>query len=70
VKSDLKDLQDFREILIGERTRIVQTMVDQHRPGGSGQSSRSVGDWGTTFKTIQDAIDAVDRAIQNQQNNA
>ena len=52
------DLKVFRRILVADRRKAAAEGI---RP------SADVGQWAQTLQTLQDRIDAVDRAIANEQ---
>jgi hypothetical protein len=52
------DLKSFRQILIADRRKAAAEGI---------KSGADVGQWGQTLLTLQERIDAVDRAIANEQ---
>ncbi|WP_146056357.1 hypothetical protein [Methylobacterium sp. V23] len=57
----VKDLEDFRKVLVNERRVRVATALDlRDANGGEG------GLWGSDVKSLQEQIGAIDRAIEDE----
>lgn len=63
--SDLKRLQDFRDILVAERRRIVRTVFDL-REANNDKTPTGGANRAPDVQKIQEQIDAVDRAIADE----
>ncbi|MCQ8872486.1 hypothetical protein NP945_11705 [Mesorhizobium sp. LMG17149] len=57
----LEDLQEFRAIYVSERRNQIRTALDLRKSNGDG------GMWGQQLKALQEIIEAVDRAIADEQ---
>jgi hypothetical protein len=64
-KTELQRLEDFRMILVARRRQIVQSVFDL-REANKETDSAAGANSGPEFRTIQDQIDAVDRAIDDE----
>lgn len=63
---DAELVKEFRDILVAERRRIVRTVFEL-RNANHDESPTGGANWGQQFKVIQDQIDAVDRAIADEE---
>jgi hypothetical protein len=63
--SDLKRLQEFRDILVAERRRIIKTVFDL-RETNKDTSPTGGANRAPDVQKIQEQIDAVDRAIADE----
>lgn len=66
VPSPLEDLQAFREILVAARRRVVRQVHELREDNRETEPSAGAR-WGADFKAIQDQIEAVDRAIKEEE---
>jgi len=55
-------LEKFRAVLVEERRRIVSTALELREANGEG------GLWGADVQRLQEQIEAVDRAIKDEEN--
>ena len=56
--SAAEDLKSFRRLLVADRRKAAAEGI---------KSGADVGRWAQTLQTLQERIDAVDRAIANEQ---
>jgi len=66
--SPLEDLRAFRALLVEERRRVIAEALEIAATAGHGGPNRVKGAHGLELKALQEQIEAVDKAIQDEEN--
>lgn len=63
----IEDLKVFRDLLVTERRNIVRTALELREANDRGQPTALAKGWGADIRGLQDQIEAVDRAISDEE---
>lgn len=61
-ETPVEAMRAFREVLVEARRSVVKNALSIHRANGDGGEN-----WGPALRKVQEEIDAVDRAIADEQ---
>jgi hypothetical protein len=65
--SPLEDLRSFRTLLVEERRRVIADALEVAKSAGHGGPGRLKGAHGLELKALQEQIEAVDKAIDDEE---
>ena len=65
--SALDDLRSFRHLLVEERRRVIGEALEITKTSAHGSPGRLKGAHGLEVKALQDQIEAVDKAIEDEE---
>jgi hypothetical protein len=68
--SPIDNLKAFRVLLVEERRRVVADALDVAKTANLGAASRLKGGHGLELKALQEQIEAIDKAIADEENRA